>query len=64
MAVTTPVTTRLLGKAKIPALPFVNPNGSPLRIDGDYLGKRRSNANPIAGPFENPGEGALKLKVW
>ena len=58
------VTTELLGKAKIPRLPYENPDGSALKINTDYFGKRRSAANPTPGPFENPGEGALKLKVW
>jgi hypothetical protein len=35
-----------------------------LKINTDYFGKRRSDANPTPGPFENPGEGELKLKVW
>ncbi|MCX7825305.1 MAG: right-handed parallel beta-helix repeat-containing protein, partial [Verrucomicrobiae bacterium] len=63
-AATTLVTTELLGKAKIPALPFMNPNGSPLKVDGDYLGKPRSKTTPTAGPFENPGQTPIKLKVW
>ncbi len=58
------VTTELLGKAKTPALPYEQPNGSPYHIDTDYFGKKRNEANPSAGPFENPGEGKLKLKVW
>jgi hypothetical protein len=57
------VTTELLGKAKIPGLPFENPDGSPLKIDTDYFGKRRNEASPTAGPFENPGAGPLTLKV-
>ncbi|NQT21633.1 MAG: right-handed parallel beta-helix repeat-containing protein [Planctomycetes bacterium] len=61
---TTLVTTELLGKAKIPGLPFENPDGSPLKIDTDYFGKRRNEASPTAGPFENPGAGPLTLKVW
>jgi alpha-N-arabinofuranosidase len=58
------VTTELLGKAKTPALPYEQPDGSPYRIDTDYFGKKRSETNPSAGPFENPGEGKLRLKVW
>ncbi|HUT88033.1 MAG TPA: right-handed parallel beta-helix repeat-containing protein [Thermoguttaceae bacterium] len=61
---TTLATTELLGKAKIPGLPFENPDGSPLKIDTDYFGKRRNEASPTAGPFENPGAGPLTLKVW
>jgi hypothetical protein len=35
-----------------------------LKIDTDYFGKKRNKANPSAGPFENPAEGRLSLKVW
>jgi hypothetical protein len=63
-AATTLVTTDLLGKAKIPGLPYEHPDGSPLKIDTDYFGKPRNAAKPTAGPFENPGTGPLKLKVW
>ena len=58
------VTTELLGKAKIPGLPYENPNGSPLKIDTDYFGKPRDASHPTPGPFENPGTGPLSLRVW
>jgi hypothetical protein len=58
------VTTRLLGKAMIPGQAFENPDGSPLKIDTDYFGRKRNDANPSAGPFEDTGDGKLKLKVW
>jgi hypothetical protein len=58
------VTTELLGRAKISGVRYENPNGSPLKVDRDYFGKRRSRTNPTAGPFENPGQGTVKLKVW
>jgi len=58
------VTTESLGKAKIPDLPYVNPDAMPLEIDRDYFGRRRNKENPSAGPFENPGTGKLSLKVW
>ena len=57
------VTTQLLGEAVIPELPFENPDGSALIIDKDYFGKNRDTANPDAGPFANPGDGRLTLKV-
>lgn len=63
-AVTTRVTTGLLGKAKISGLAYENADGSPLTIDSDYFGKKRSETRPSAGPFENPGQTDLKLKVW
>jgi hypothetical protein len=48
----------------IPDQAFENPDGSPLRIDTDYFGNKRNDKNPTAGPFENPGQGRLSLKVW
>lgn len=58
------VTPQLLGKALIPSQAYENQDGSPLKIDTDYFGKKRNKKNPSAGPFENPGNGILKLKVW
>jgi hypothetical protein len=63
-ATTTLVTTALLGKAKIPGLPYENADGSPVKVDGDYFGKRRNEASPSSGPFEALGAGPLTLKVW
>ena len=57
------MTTELLGKTKISGLAFNNPDGLPLKIDTDYFGKRRNEVNPSAGPFENPGDDKLMLKV-
>jgi alpha-N-arabinofuranosidase len=58
------VTTELLGKAKVSGCAYENPDGSPLKVDADYFGKRRNSDNPSPGPFENPGSGSLTLKVW
>jgi alpha-N-arabinofuranosidase len=63
-AATTRVTTGLLGKAKIPGLAYENADSSPVIVDSDYFGKKRNEASPSAGPFENPGQTDLKLKVW
>jgi hypothetical protein len=58
------VTTELLARAKIPDLPYEQPDGSPYRIDTDYLGRPRSAVNPFPGPFElASGEGRM-LAVW
>jgi hypothetical protein len=62
-AKTTPVSTKRLGKATIPGLPYENRDGSPLNIDTDYFGKKRSKTNPTAGPFENPDTGTLRLRA-
>ena len=58
------MTTDVLGTAVVPNLPFERSDGTPIRIDTDYLGKKRNNANPSPGPFEDPGAGPLRLKVW
>lgn len=58
------ITTVLLGKAKIPKAAFDNPDGTPLTIDTDFFGNKRSEANPTVGPFENLGTGEVKLKIW
>jgi alpha-N-arabinofuranosidase len=58
------VTTRLLGKAAIPKLPYEQPDGSPRRLDIDYFGHARAEANPFPGPFELPEGGKQRLKVW
>ncbi len=58
------VTTERLGKAKMSKEGYENPDGSQLRIDSDYSGNKRSETNPSAGPFENPGVGTIRMKVW
>ncbi|MBN2315029.1 MAG: right-handed parallel beta-helix repeat-containing protein [Sedimentisphaerales bacterium] len=64
-ALNTPlVNTAFLGRAEVPNVAYENPNGTPLKIDTDYSGNKRNEANPTPGPFENPGEGRLYLKVW
>ncbi|MDF7822682.1 alpha-L-fucosidase [Pontiellaceae bacterium B12227] len=60
---TLPVTTKRLGKARVPDAAFTNPDGTTLSINADYYGKKRE-PNPSAGPFQNTGSGTLKLKVW
>jgi alpha-N-arabinofuranosidase len=58
------VTTELLGKPRVvPEAAYENPDGSPLKIDTDYFGKKRNPANPTPGPFEGIGTGAIRLRV-
>ncbi len=57
------VTTELLGKAKVPGLPFLNYDQMPLKIDTDFFGKKRNEQNPTAGPFENIEKGQMVLKL-
>jgi alpha-N-arabinofuranosidase len=58
------VTTELLDRAKIPNLPFERADGTPIRIDTDYLGAKRNAANPFPGPFELPDGGQRRILVW
>jgi len=58
------VTSEVLGKAAVPNAPYVRADDSPLKIDADYRQKIRDARAPTPGPFENPGEGEVKLKVW
>lgn len=57
------VTTDRLGKTTLVELPFEQADGTPYVIDTDYFGAKRSAA-PSPGPFETPGSGAVRLKVW
>ncbi|MGZ5439046.1 MAG: right-handed parallel beta-helix repeat-containing protein, partial [Candidatus Aminicenantales bacterium] len=58
------VTTDLLGQAAIARLPYEQADGSPLRIDVDYFGAKRSTSNPTPGPFEAPGAGPVTIRIW
>jgi alpha-N-arabinofuranosidase len=58
------VTTKLLGSAAIPNVPFEQRDGAPVRINTDYFGNRRNKSNPYPGPFERSGQGEVKIKVW
>lgn len=58
------ITTDLLGKAVVPNLPFVNPDGSPIALDKDYSGKKRDAKRPSLGPFESLPPGDQKIKIW
>ena len=58
------ITTEILGLAAIPQLPYENVDGSPLVVNFDYFGKKRDLQYPSTGPFENPGQGRVKIKVW
>lgn len=58
------VTTETLTKAIVPNLSFENVDGSPLKIDVDYFGKKRNVKNPSPGPFEIKSSGIQNIKVW
>jgi len=63
-SLTMPVTTEILGKAKVSGCAYENPDGSPLKIDRDYFGRKRNKKKPSAGPFEDPGDGKAYIRVW
>lgn len=58
------VTSDLLGKTEVSALPFVQPDGSPYQLDRDYAGIARSRKNPPPGPFEALPAGKQPIQVW
>jgi hypothetical protein len=62
-AATRRITSDLLGRARVPDLPYVHPDDSPLVLDRDWFGHRRG-PRPTPGPFEKPGRGPLRLCVW
>lgn len=57
------VTTTILGKALIPNLQFVRPDGMPYALDTDFSGTRRDEKNPFPGPFELSGKGSQRITV-
>ncbi len=59
-----PVTTELLGKAKVSGCAYECSDGSPLKLDSDYFDTKRNNSNPFPGPFANAAKGTQTLKVW
>ncbi len=63
-ASTAPVTTASLGSTHVSRQSFENPDGTPLSLDTDYFGTKRSATAPAAGPFERTTAGAFRLKVW
>ena len=58
------VTTELLGKAKVPGCAYENPDGTPLRIDTDYFGNRRTKRIPSPGRLKLSRAEKHVLKVW
>ena len=58
------VTTELLGKAMVPDAPFVQPCGTPYRLDTDYSGAKRHPDHPAPGPFATHADKEIHLRVW
>jgi alpha-N-arabinofuranosidase len=57
------VTSELLGHAGVSGGRFEQADGSPIRVDRDYLGRLRNQQNPLPGPFGLSG-GTVQLKIW
>lgn len=58
------VTSKSLKKTAISNLLFENPDGSVIRIEQDYLGKKRSSVNPSPGPFEILNNKKQHIEIW
>ncbi|MBL9127342.1 MAG: right-handed parallel beta-helix repeat-containing protein, partial [Verrucomicrobiales bacterium] len=48
-AKTAPVTTERLGKARISGAAYENADGTPTKVDRDFLGKKRDRSHPAPG---------------
>lgn len=58
------VTTKELGIAIIPNLPFERADGRPICLDKDLLSHARNPANPFPGPFELTHLGTHSITLW
>jgi len=58
------VTTELLGRTAVAKLPYENRDGSPLKLDRDFLNQARPAENPLPGPFGTWKTGPQKIPVW
>jgi hypothetical protein len=58
------VTSELLGRAAVPNLAFVNPDGSPYQLDRDFFGKPHHKNHPRSGPFAEATGGGAAIQMW
>jgi alpha-N-arabinofuranosidase len=58
------VTTDLLGRTKVSHCAYENADGSTLKLNTDYFGKKRNKKNPFPGPFETSAGGTQTFEVW
>jgi alpha-N-arabinofuranosidase len=58
------VMTQYLGRARVPDLPYVQPDRDLYFLDTDYMGVARDTAHPFPGPFEVTEGGRLRALVW
>ena len=56
------VTSGLLGEARVPGLPFEQPDGTRYQLDTDYFGQQHDQ--PAPGPLAASGVEDQWLKVW
>ena len=57
------ITTEYLGVPRITEEVYENPDGTPICIDTDLLGKARGE-RPTAGPIEGLCAGKQRIKIW
>lgn len=58
------VTTKILGSTLVSEAIFEHPDGSPYKLDTDFLGNKRDENGPTPGPFEKSEPGKGTYKVW
>jgi alpha-N-arabinofuranosidase len=58
------VTSEILGEARIPGLPFEQPDGKQYQLDTDYFGQNRHRDNLAPGPLAATRDENQWLKVW
>jgi len=57
-----PVTTDLLGSTYHAEMKFEHPDGTPYRLDTDFFGNLRPDADVTPGPFELSGSSAVEFE--
>lgn len=58
------ITTEMLGRALVPDMAYEHADGTPLRIDTDYLNHARKPSNPEPGPFILLNKDQQNIRVW
>lgn len=58
-----PVTADRLGKTRLTVYPYEMADGTPLNIEWDYWGNKRSESSPMVGPFEQKASNG-PIKIW
>ena len=56
------ITTQKLGMPRITEALFENPDGTPITVDTDILGNKRSTS-PTAGAIEGISTGKVRVKI-